>query len=194
MSFHTSLVTLACAAVLFGCASAPPAAPPAAAPTLPALMAQADAALAAKQEMRAIAILKQAAQAFPGEKSPWLRMAQISFDCESYGETITYAQAAVALDPSDIKAISLAAVSGLRVSSQSLRDLAQKNNVTGPVRMEAQQLAKLLRTSIGGDIIAPSKRHATKAAPPPAPAPAAFDNDSPFRVLLEMERNGSGAK
>lgn len=192
MSFHTSLVTLACAVVLAGCASAPPAARPAAAPTLPALMAQADAALAAKQEMRAIAILKQAAQAFPGEKSPWLRMAQISFDCESYGETITYAQAAVALDPSDIKAISLAAVSGLRVSSQSLRDLAQKNNVTGPVRMEAQQLAKLLRTSIGGDIIAPSRRHATKATPPPAPAP--FDNDSPFRVLLEMERNGSGAR
>lgn len=193
MSFHTSFVTLACAAILVGCASAPPAARPAPPPTLAALMAQADAAVAARQEPRAILILKQAAQAYPGDKSPWMRMAQVSFDCENYGDTITYAQAVVALEPGNLKALSLAAVSGLRVSSEALRDLAQKNNVTGPVRTEAQQLARLLRTSIGGEIIAASKKGGVK--PPPVPrSPAPADPDDPFAELRNLERNASGAK
>lgn len=192
MSFQSSFVASACAAALAGCASAPPAPAPAPPPTMAALMAQADAAVAARQDMRAIVILKQAARAYPGNKAPWMRMAQVSFDCEIYGDTITYAQAAVALDPNDIKALSLAAVSGLRVSSQALRDLAQRNNVTGPVRMEAQQLAKLLRTSIGGDIIAPPKRQPARVPVKSVPLPV--DPDDPFEYLHLMERNGSGAK
>jgi hypothetical protein len=188
MSFHSSLVTLACVAVLAGCASAPPAAPPAP-PTLAALMAQAEAAVAAKQETRAIMLFKQASQAYPGDKSSWLRMAQVSFDCESYGDTITYAQAASALDPNDMKALSLVAVSGLRVSSRALSDLSQKNNVTGTVRMEAQNLAKLLRTSIGGDIIVPPKKEPKKL-----PKAVPFDINDPFRELRDMERNANAGK
>ncbi|QYF93500.1 hypothetical protein KY495_23055 [Massilia sp. PAMC28688] len=192
MSIHSTLAAIACVAVLSACAGAPPAPPVPAPPTLAALLAQAEAALAARQEARAIGILKQATLAFPREKAPWLRAAQVSFDCHQYGEAITFAQAALERDPDDIKAHSIAAVSGLRVSSQALRDLAHKNNVTGPVKTEAQQLAKLLRTSIGGDIIVPVKRPLPRQ---PALKPRVADEDDPFRLLREdMARNGSAAK
>lgn len=193
MSVYSSIATLACLAVLAACASAPPPAPaPPPKPTMVELLAQADSALAAKQEVRALAIFKQATWAFPREKAAWMRVAQLSFDSHAYGEAITYAQAVLERDPEDIKAHSIVAVSGLRVSSQALRDLAQKNDVTGPVRLEAQQLAKLLRSSIGGDIIVPVKR------PVPRPAvvkPAVIDQNDPLRVLREeMGRSATTSK
>ena len=193
MSLSSSSCTIACLALLSACASAPPKPAPAPpTPTLAALLAQADTALAARHDARAMAILKQAMLAYPLEKSAWLRTAQVNFDRQHYGEAITYAQATLERDPDDIKAHSIVAVSGLRVSSQALRDLAQKNNVTGPVRQEAQQLAKLLRTSIGGDIIVPVKRPAPRALPIKPPV---IDDNDPLRVLREdMARNPHGGK
>lgn len=188
MSLHSSLAALACAAVLAGCAGTPAAPPaPPAPPTLAVLLAQAESAVIAKQEMRAVGILKQAAQLYPREKAPWLRMAQVSFDCLQYGEAITYAGAVLERDPNDMKAHSIAAVSGLRVSSKALRDLADKNNVSGPVKLEAQQLVKFLRSSIGGEIIPPIR----KAAPAKPPAMAAND---PFRELHQLPLNGTEKK
>ena len=152
---------------------------------------QADAALAARQPEKAIALLKSASVAHPVDKKPWVRMAQIRFDASQYGEAISHAQEALARDPNDTLAYSILAVSGLRVASKALADLTRKNNLQGSVRSEAQDLARLLRTSLGEEVLVstrpatrPSARKppAQSAAAPsrPAPAPA---GGSPFDVL-----------
>lgn len=152
---------------------------------------QADAALAARQPEKAILLLKSASVAHPVDKKPWVRMAQIRFDASQYGEAISHAQEALARDPNDTLAYSILAVSGLRVASKALADLTRKNNLQGSVRSEAQDLARLLRTSLGEEVLvstrpatrAPVRKPSTQtaAAPSrPAPAPA---GGSPFDVL-----------
>ena len=152
---------------------------------------QADAALAARQPEKAILLLKSASVAHPVDKKPWVRMAQIRFDASQYGEAISNAQEALARDPNDTLAYSILAVSGLRVASKALADLTRKNNLQGSVRSEAQDLAKLLRTSLGEEVLvstrpaarAPVRKPATQtAAAPSRPAPAAAGG-SPFDVL-----------
>jgi predicted Zn-dependent protease len=130
----------ACAATGQGSGSKPP--------TMAAAMADADAAVMAGQNDKAYSILKGASSAFPTEKTPWVRMAQMRFDSSSYGEAIVYALEALERDPDDTLANSIVAVSGLRVTSKALGDLSKKNNISGNVRTEAQELAKLLRTSL----------------------------------------------
>ena len=76
-------------------------------------------------------------------------MAQIRFNSGVYGEAITNAQEALARDPDDMVAHSIVAVSGLRVASKALADLTRKNKLNGDVKSEAQDLAKLLRTTLG---------------------------------------------
>lgn len=149
------------AAMLAGCASAPVA--PAPQPSMLALMAEAELAIKNGRRARALDILHTTSVLYPHDKSAFLRTAQLQFEAHHYGETIASAQQALERDPDDIVAHSLVAVSGLRVSSKALADLTIKNNLTGSVRAEAQDLAKLLRTSIGGDII----------IAPARPAPAA---------------------
>jgi tetratricopeptide (TPR) repeat protein len=146
------LLSLACAAVLAGCA-APKAVPPPAPPTMASMLEQADAALKLGKPEDAVAVLKSAARIYPADKTAWLRIAQVSFDCQEYGEAITHARKVLERDPDDIVAHSLVAVSGLRVSSKALADLSVKKRVTGDVREAAQDLARILRASIGGDII-----------------------------------------
>jgi tetratricopeptide (TPR) repeat protein len=147
------LLSLSCAAVLAGCA-APKPSPSPAPPTKASLLQQADSAFKAGQVEAAVATLKVAAKTYPSDKAAWLRIAQISFDCHEYGEAITHAKKVLELDSEDIVAHSLMAVSGLRVSSKSLADLATKKKViSGDMRAEAQNLATILRTSIGGEII-----------------------------------------
>ncbi|HEY0063182.1 MAG TPA: hypothetical protein VGC21_13760 [Telluria sp.] len=146
------------AAVVFmaGCATTPePSRPP---PSLSSLLSDAEAALKAGHQTQAIAMLHIASSRYPRDKAAFLRIAQIQFECHNYGETISSAQQVLERDPDDMLAHSLVAVSGLRVSSKALSDLTIKNKLTGTVRAEAQDLAKLLRASIGGDIIlAPDK-------------------------------------
>ncbi|MEM8514042.1 putative Zn-dependent protease [Massilia sp. MP_M2] len=152
---------------------------------------QADAALAARQPEKAILLLKSASVAHPVDKKPWVRMAQIRFDASQYGEAISHAQEALARDPNDTLAYSILAVSGLRVASKALADLTRKNNLQGSVRSEAQDLARLLRTSLGEEVLvstrpavrAPVRKtpsQSAAAASRPAPAPA---GGSPFDVL-----------
>ncbi len=156
------------------------------------LYAQADAAVAARQPEQAILLLKSASVAHPVDKKPWVRMAQIRFDASQYGEAISNAQQALARDPNDTLAYSILAVSGLRVASKALADLTRKNNLQGSVRSEAQDLARLLRTSLGEEVLVnprpvvrtpvrkPPTQTAVAAPARPAPAPA---GGSPFDVL-----------
>jgi len=182
---------LACLALLAACASNPPASKePKPGATVAAAMAEADAAMTTGQNDKAYAVLRAATTAFPTDKTAWLRMAQMRFDSTDYGEAIVDALEALQRDPDDTLANSIIAVSGLRVTSKALADLSQKNNLTGNVRTEAQELAKLLRSSLGEEALVPGGRAGQrKEAPPkrvgsaaPAPARTAASSD-PFGAL-----------
>ncbi len=164
MRFTHLLASLACAALLGACATTPE--PPKPPPTVASLMREADLAVKAGKTEEAVLLLKTAAAAFPADKASRLRIAQLQFDCHNYGEAIFHAQEVLDRDPDDLMAHSIVAVSGLRVSSKALTDLAQRNNLVGNVRAEAQDLAKLLRANIGGEIIPPPKPRPVKPAPP----------------------------
>jgi len=200
MTFHrlfprisTHLAIIAGAAILSACGTTPPAAPAAkpVATTMAATMATVDAAVLAGQNDKAYAILKQAGSTFPTDKTPWVRMAQMRFDSANYGEAIVNAHEALVRDPDDTLANSIVAVSGLRVTSKALADLSHKNNLSGNVRTEAQELAKLLRTSLNEDVLVASRAGARKdggvkktiSAPPPAPRPTGGGGGDPFGAI-----------
>ena len=164
--FIRLMPAMACVALLAGCASpgeAPHSSASAKPATMAASMAAVDAAVAAGQADNAMALLKSAAQAYPADKTPWVRIAQMRFDAKNYGEAIVGALKAIERDPDDTIANSIAAVSGLRVSSQALAELTRKSKLSGNVKSEAEELAKLLRTSLGEDVLVPPARR-----PPPA--------------------------
>ena len=190
MKYHHAM-PLACLALLAACASNPPASKePKPAATVAAAMAEADAAMMTGQNDKAYSVLKAAATTFPTDKTPWLRMAQMRFDSTDYGAAIVDALEALERDPDDTLANSIIAVSGLRVTSKALADLSQKNNLTGNVRTEAQELAKLLRSSLGEEALVTGGRAGQRkeaapkrvgsAAPPPARTAASSD---PFGAL-----------
>jgi len=146
--------------------------------TLERALADADTALASGQSDKAQSILKGAATNYPADKTPWLHMAQIKFDRASYGEAIMNALEALQRDPNDKLGNSIVAVSGLRLSTKALTDLSQQNNLNGSLRSEAQDLAKLLRTSLGEEILVPTSntgvhRSSTAAAGRKTSSPAA---------------------
>jgi len=188
MMLKRLIPAVACAALLAACASTGDSAGKAAKPaTVAAAVAEADAAAAAGQRDKAYAVLKGASLAFPADKTPWVRMAQMRFDSNDYGEAIVHAQEALARDPDDLLANSIAAVSGLRVSSKALGDLTRKAKLSGDVKSEAQDLAKLLRTSLGEDVLVPKPKPAVKprssAGPAQAPAKTASSSSDPFGAL-----------
>jgi len=131
-------------------------------------LAEADTAVSAGQNDKAMTVLKNAAASYPADKTPWLHMAQLKFDHGSYGEAIIDAQEALQRDPADKLGNSIVAVSGLRLSTKALSDLSQQNNLNGSLRSEAQELAKLLRSSLGEDVLVPTQANPAHK-PPPGP-------------------------
>ena len=186
------LACLAGALLLAACTTPPPpAAKPAPAPTLAQVLSEADVAARAGQYDKAYTLLEKGGSAYPADKAPWLQMAQMKFDRGQYGDAISHALEALERDPDDKVANSIVAVSGLRLSGKALADLSRQNNLNGSLRSEAQELAKLLRASIGEDVLVPpakrpaagGKRAAASSAPAPAPAPAAKGGADPFSGL-----------
>ena len=187
--FKRLMPAMACVALLSACASSGEGSSSMAkGVTMEASVAAAEAAVAAGQPDKAYALLKGASQAFPTDKTPWVRMAQMRFDSSNYGEAIVHAHEALERDPEDLLANSIAAVSGLRVTSKALGDLARKNKLNGDVKSEAQDLAKLLRTSLGEEVLVPKPKPAarsratTTASQAPAKPSAAAASD-PFGAL-----------
>lgn len=169
MKFHYLLPGLVSVAMLSACAGSNPTAqaPVARVTSVKVAMAEANAAALSGRPDKAYALLTQATVSYPNDKSPWVRMAQMRFDSNNYGEAIVNALEALRRDPDDTLANSVVAVSGLRLSSKALSDLTRRNNLSGTVRSEAQDLAKLLRTSLGEDTLVP--RETRPASPRPAP-------------------------
>lgn len=172
------MTSLVCVAMLSACATtSPPAATPLAVTTsVKAAMAEANAAALSGRPDKAYVLLKQATAAYPADKAPWVRMAQMRFESNNYGEAIVNALEALHRDPDDTLANSVVAVSGLRLSSKALADLTRKNNLSGTVRSEAQDLARLLRNSLNEEVlVAPPggtrvTRKEQKKQPPAQPA------------------------
>src|SRR5471032_764344 len=170
------LACLAGALMLTACTTPEKQAPkPAPVPTLAQMLSEADAAARAGQYDKALVLLKGSGTAYPSDKAPWLQMAQMKFDRAHYGDAIVDALEALERDPEDKVANSIVAVSGLRLSGKALADLSRQNNLNGSLRSEAQELAKLLRASIGEDVLLPSARRPAAPAPkrPAAATPAA---------------------
>ena len=165
------LPCLACALLLSACATdgEQTRSDKLSASTLERALADADTAVAAGQGERAQSILKSAATTYPADKTPWLHLAQLKFDRASYGEAIMHALEALQRDPNDKLGNSIVAVSGLRLSTKALADLSQQNNLNGSLRSEAQDLAKLLRSSLGEDVLVPTSN---SSAHKPVPAAA----------------------
>jgi predicted Zn-dependent protease len=196
MKSTSILTSLVCVAMLSACATTSPPATTAVARTtsIKAAMAEANAAALAGQPDKAYALLRQASVAYPADKAPWVRMAQMRFDSNNYGDAIVNALEALHRDPDDTLANSVVAVSGLRLSSKALADLTRKNNLSGTVRSEAQDLAKLLRNSLNEEVlVAPSggtratrrepPKKDTKVGPATASAQPKPGNGDPFNAL-----------
>ncbi|WP_343729590.1 hypothetical protein [Duganella sp.] len=145
---------------LSACTTTPVAPPVAAKPSLQSMLAQAGTASSTGQKEQAVKLWQQAAEAYPSDKSPWLSIAQTRYEAGQYGEAIVNAQEVLVRDPNDTLANSIIAISGLRLSTRSLADLSRQNNLSGSIRTESQDLAKLLRESLGETVLVP-----------PAPAP-----------------------
>ena len=187
MNTRALVVCLACSLVLGGCATAKKELRPAAVPTLLSLMDNAELAIREGRNDQGLTFLATATTSYPEEKMPWLRMAQLNFECHDYGRAISSAQHVVARDGDDVVAHSILAASGLRVSSKALADLTHKNNLSGSVRNEAQDLAKLLRTTLGEETLVATRPVKREAKPRPAnaaPQPARQQPGSdPFGAL-----------
>lgn len=166
MTLRTLLPSIGCALLLAACASEVPL-PKA---TIDQVMAEASVANKAGQADRALVLLKGVAGSYPADKMPWQQMAQIKFDRDNYAEAISNALEALQRDPQDTVSNSIVAVSGLRLATRALADLTLQNNVSGSLRTEAQELAKLLRASTGEEVLVPPAGIAKKPGRKTAPA------------------------
>ena len=150
MTTPTTLIRLGAAAFLAVALSACSTAPRApAAFNLNDMLSQAAQAAASGEKEKAVTVWKQAANAFPADKSPWASIAQTRYEAGQYGEAITAAQEVLVRDPNDKLANSIIATSGLRLATRALGDLSRQNNLSGSLRTESQDLAKLLRETLG---------------------------------------------
>ena len=103
----------------------------------------------------AVKILGDLAKKNPGRKEPWIRMAKVHFDAENYAQAIVAAEEALQRDGTDRSAKSIRAVAGLRVAAQSLTDLRGDVELKGDARSDAVGLAKVMRDTLGEDVLVP---------------------------------------
>lgn len=103
----------------------------------------------------AVRILGDLAKRNPDRKEPWVRMAKVHFDGENYSQAIVSAEEALQRDNTDREAKSIRAVAGLRVAAQSLTDLRNDVELKGNARSDAAGLAKVMRETLGEDVLVP---------------------------------------
>jgi len=186
---HRLLCGAACVVALSACSTTAPVKPVAKMPLDQAMSKAAEASRAGQKE-QALKMLEQASTDYPTDKTPWVQKAQIRYEGGQYGEAILDAQQVLARDPTNTVANSIVAISGLRLSTAAISDLVRQNNLTGTTRSESQELAKLLRESVGEKelftppvkpkVVTPPARSKSKTG---AAAAAKDTGDSPFDAL-----------
>lgn len=139
--------------------------------SLQSMLSKASDASAAGKKEQAVALWQQAATAYPADKAPWASIAQTRYEAGQYGEAILGAQEVLVRDPNDQVANSIIAISGLRLSTRAIGDLSRQNKLAGSTRSESQELAKLLRESLGESVLVP--------VAPSRPAQAASERARP---------------
>lgn len=127
--------------------------------------ASADSLLEKGNREEAVKVLSDLAKKNPGRKDPWVRMARIYFDGENYAQAIVAAEEALQRDNTDRTAKSIRAVGGLRVAAQSLNDLKGDVELKGDARSDAVGLAKVMRDTLGEDVLVPPDDKKKKPAP-----------------------------
>lgn len=132
-------------------------------------MAQAEAALKGGQREQAVSLYEEIAKTNPARQEPWSQIAQIQYADEKYPQAILAAEEALQRDGNDRKAKSILAVSGLRVARRSVMELRDDSALAGDVRTDAQVLAKMLRETLGEQVLFPEE----KAKPPVRKRPVA---------------------
>jgi hypothetical protein len=195
LTFIKTVASIGALAVVSGCAFAPSTSDSAPKPAPDITVLMNDAAAAEKVEPKGGALVKYeaAAKLFPASKLPWLRIAQIQFDATNYGEAIVAAQQVISRDERDKVASSILSVSGLRVATKALGDLSRQNELTGSVKNEAQDLAKVLRENLGEKVLVPVRPVAESPRPQPrprAPAAAAKSAVTPSAPLAQSPASG----
>jgi len=103
----------------------------------------------------AVRILGDLSKKNPDRKEPWSRLAKIYFDAGNYAQAIVAAEEVLQRDTSDRPAKSIRAVAGLRVATQSLTDLKNDVELKGNARSDAAGLAKVMRETLGEDVLVP---------------------------------------
>lgn len=185
---HASLALgAAICALLTACATPNTPAPTAApvAPTLESYLSQATQAQADGQREKARGFYRDAAKAYPTDKTPWLKLAEDYFAAGDYGNAVLAGQEALERDPQDNTANSLLAVSGLRITAGSLKALRKDAEYPVGSREEALAVTRSLRETLGETALLPivppgseppkpkvTPRRRAVAAQPAAPAPA----------------------
>jgi tetratricopeptide (TPR) repeat protein len=164
-----TLGIVACAAALSACFTKPLALPK---PQLQDMLSQASRAAGSGQKEQAVKLWEETAAVYPADKTPWANIAQTRYDAGQYGEAIVAAQEVLVRDPNDKLANSIIAIGGLRLSIRAIADLSRQNKLAGPLRAESQDLAKLLRESLGETVLLPV-------------TPAKVEGDAPTRIRVK---------
>lgn len=162
--------TAAALALALAACSSTPVKPPEP-PTLADMLDKASQASSTGNKEQAINLWKQAATAYPADKSPWSHIAQTRYESGQYGDAIQAALEVLVRDPNDKLANSIVAISGLRLSTRAIGDLSRQNNLNGSLKSESQELAKLLRENLGETVLVP-----------PPPAPPVRERERPVRT------------
>lgn len=181
---------VACALTLSACSTTSAVKTPPPPPTLDELMGKANLAASSGNKEAAMGLWKQAAEAYPADKTPWVNMAQTRYEAGQYGDAIVNAQEVLVRDPANNQANSVIAISGLRLSTRALADLSRQNNLSADLRTESRDLARLLRESLGETVLVPVPTAAqARDKQPPRPPPrkgqgkAADGSANPFDGL-----------
>lgn len=187
-----TIAVLFCTMTLAACSTAPVKTAPTTA-SLQSMLSQASTASSAGNKEQAVTLWRQAAVAYPADKSPWIGIAQTRYDAGQYGEAILGAQEVLVRDPNDQLANSIIAISGLRLSTRALGDLSRQNRLSGSLRTESQDLAKLLRESLGETVLVPvtpprpasnvAERGRAGTGKKPAAKPEGASSADPFSAL-----------
>ena len=167
ISVLRSFIVLSAAAALFaGCSTTNPG--PQTDEAFGQSMSEAEAAAKGGQQDKAIDLYQQIAKQNPTRDEPWVRIAQLQFGAEKYPQAILAAEEALQRDNADRQAKSSLAVSGLRVARRSLQELRADSALAGDVKTDAQVLAKMLRDTLGEQVLFPGEQTAKQPVRRPA--------------------------
>lgn len=163
--------------LLPGCTSAPPSLKPQEFNAVLEVSGKSvDALLQQGNQKEAIQLLDDMSRRNPDRKEPWVRKAKIYFDAGNYAQAISAAEEVLQRDPAERSAKVIRAVAGLRIAGQSLQELRSDTELKGSAHSDAVGLVKVMRETLGEDVLVPptdAKREARSVRSKPQAAPAA---------------------